>query len=222
MRLHVLSALRAATYLGDGGLIALAVCMQLFAFSMIILSGTLRTIHPIGSILKGLDDHQGMRFLLRRAYVFLAVCLAIYAVAIAVFPADISLLLGAANEQSLPVILAALPLFSLHIVMQALLYNFMPVYQLYDHKKLAMFLSIGQTLLPMVGFWLLKGGWIGFFLGQMVVALVIIVASWVIRRKQPSLSPLLLIPKSDPKVVYDVTIAANEVDMKECLYGNPR
>lgn len=207
----------AATYLGDGGLIALAVCMQLFAFSMIILSGTLRTIHPIGSILKGLDDHQGMRFLLRRAYVFLAVCLAIYAVAIAVFPADISLLLGAANEQSLPVILAALPLFSLHIVMQALLYNFMPVYQLYDHKKLAMFLSIGQTLLPMVGFWLLKGGWIGFFLGQLVVALVIIVASWVIRRKQPSLSPLLLIPKSDPKVVYDVTIAANEVDMKECL-----
>lgn len=41
------------------GLIALVVCMQLFAFAMIILTGTLRTIQPIGSILKGLGDDRG-------------------------------------------------------------------------------------------------------------------------------------------------------------------
>ena len=137
----------ASTYLGDGGLIALAVCMQLFSFSMIILSGTLRTIQPVGSILKGLGDDRGMVFLMQRAYTFLIICLAIYTVALIAFPTQISALLGATNEASLPIILKALPLFSLHIIMQALLYNLMPVYQFYNHKRLAFFLSIAQTLL---------------------------------------------------------------------------
>ena len=196
----------ASTYLGDGGLIALAVCMQLFSFSMIILSGTLRTIQPVGSILKGLGDDRGMIFLLQRAYTFLIICLAIYTVAIIAFPTQISALLGATNEASLPVILKALPLFSLHIIMQALLYNLMPVYQFYNHKRLAFFLSIAQTLLPVIGFWALRGGWIGFFIGQSIVALVIIVSTIVIRRNDKSLMPIFLIPRNSGKPIYDVTI----------------
>lgn len=196
----------AGTYLGDGGLIALAVCMQLFSFSMIILTGTLRTIQPVGSILKGLGDDRGMLFLLKKAYTFLAICLAIYAISIVVLPVQISELLGAANENSLPFILEALPLFSLHIVMQAMLCNLMPVYQFYGHKNLALILSIGQTLLPMFGFWLLQGGWLGFFLGQVVIAVVILICTLVIRSKNRSLTPLLLIPRGEDKDVYDVTI----------------
>lgn len=196
----------ASTYLGDGGLIALAVCMQLFAFSMIILTGTLRTIQPVGSILKGLGDNRGMIFLIRRAYRFLFICLAIYAVCLVAFPVQISGLLGASNETSLPFILKALPLFSLNIIMQALLYNLMPIYQFYGHKNLALFLSFGQTLLPMLGFWALKGGWLGFFLGQIVVAVVILICTSIIRSKNKSLMPIFLIPRNDGKDVYDVTI----------------
>lgn len=207
----------ASTYLGDGGLIALAVCMQLFAFSMIILTGILRTIQPIGSILKGLGDDQGMLFLIRRAYTFLAICLAIYAIAIIALPVQISELLGAASENSLPVILNALPLFSLHIVMQALLYNLIPVYQFYGHKNLALIISFGQTLLPMVGFWSLQGGWLGFFLGQAVVAVIILICSTVIRSKDKSLSPVFLIPKGDAKEVYDVTIETTVASLGESL-----
>lgn len=199
----------AGTYLGDGGLIALAVCMQLFSFSMIILTGTLRTIQPVGSILKGLGDDRGMLFLLKRAYTFLAICLAVYAIAIVVLPVQISGLLGASNEQTLPVILNALPLFSLHIVMQALLYNLIPVFQFYGHKNLALIISFGQTLLPMFGFWLLHGGWLGFFLGQAVVAVIILVCTTVIRNKDKALTPVFLIPRGDDRKVYDVTIDTN-------------
>lgn len=196
----------ASNYLGDGGLIALAVCLQLFAFSMIFLTGTLRTIQPVGSILKGLGDDRGMVFLVRKAYKFLAVCLAVYAAAIVFFPAQISQMLGATNEASLPIILKALPLFSLNIIMQALLYNLMPVFQLYGHKKLALFLSVSQTLFPMFGFWALEGGWLGFFLGQVAVAVVILITTAVIRSRNKSLMPLLLIPENDVKQVYDVTV----------------
>ncbi len=196
----------ASNYLGDGGLITLAVCMQLFAFSMIFLTGTLRTIQPVGSILKGLGDDRGMRFLMRKAYMFLAVCLAVYSAALVLFPAQISKMLGATSEASLPIILKALPLFSLNIIMQSLLYNLMPVFQLYEHKKLALFLSIGQTLFPMLGFWLLKGGWLGFFLGQVAVAVIILVTTAVIRSRNNSLMPLLLIPGNDIKEIYDVTV----------------
>lgn len=199
----------ASTYLGDGGLIALAVCMQLFAFSMIILTGTLRTIQPVGSILKGLDDDRGMLFLLKKAYTFLAICLTAFALLLVVFPTHISALLGAADEEALHIIMKALPLFSLNIVMEALIYNLIPVYQFYGYKNLALTISFGKTLLPMFGFWLLQGGWIGFFLGQAVVAVFILICTAAIRSKDKSLTPVFLIPRGDDKDVYDVTIDTN-------------
>ena len=84
----------AGHYLGDDGLVALAVCMQLFAFSMIILTGTLRTIQPVGSILKGLEDSRGMLMLMKRGYSFMAVCFALYTAILLFFPAQIGSLLG--------------------------------------------------------------------------------------------------------------------------------
>lgn len=205
----------ASTYLGDGGLIALAVCMQLLGFSMIILTGTLRTIQPVGSILMGLGDDRGMLFLYRKAYTFLLVCLAVFCLILVLFPAQISGILGAATPKSLPIILKALPLFSLHIIMQALLYNLIPVYQFYGHQNLALFISFGQTLLPMFGFWMLQGGWIGFFLGQAVVAVVILICTMAIRRKNKLLTPVFLIPKGENQAVYDVTIGTSLASLGE-------
>ena len=186
----------ASTWLGDAGLVALAVCMQMLLFSMIILTGTLRTIQPVGSILRGQDNHRGMRRLMFLAYRFMAVCLLVYVVAIVLLPTQIAHLLGATDAHVMPVVLAALPPFSLNILMQVLMYCLMPVYQLYDHKYLAMFLSIGQTLLPMVGFWVLHGGWMGFFYGQLAVAVVILISTTVMHHRDKRLSWLLLIPKN--------------------------
>lgn len=209
----------ASTYLGEGGLVALAVCVQLVSFSMIILSGSLRTIQPIGAILKGLGDDRGMSLLLKRTYTFLGICLALYAAVIVAFPAPIARILGAANESSMPFVLEALPLFSLNIVMQVLLYNLMPVYQFYGHNRLALFLSIAQTIFPMIGFWILRGGWIGFFLGQAIVAIVLLVFTSVVRSKDKNLAPLTLIPRSDVKKVFDVTMETSAGALKDCLTG---
>lgn len=200
----------AGTYLGDEGLIALAVCMQLFAFSMIFLTGTIRTIQPVGSILHGIGDDRGMLLLMRRAYRFLSICLVVYVLLIVIFPVQVGHILGVNSASSIPIIRKALPAFTLQIVMQALLCCLIPVYQFYDHKHLAFLISVGQTLLPMICFWVLRGRWIGFFLGQAIVAVIVLICTGSIRyRNKYRQTPVFLVPKSEENDVYDVTVETN-------------
>lgn len=191
----------ATNYLGDSGLITMAVCMQLFTFSMIILTGTLRTIQPVGAILRGIGDSTGMLLLMKKAYIFMAICLAVYCTAISLFPTQIAAILGANSPDAMDSILVALPAFSLNIIMQALLYNLMPNYQFFGRHNLALFLSVAQTLLPIVGFWAMcryciDYAWFGFFLGQVVTAIVVLVWCAVIRRRE-HLYPVFLIPRTE-------------------------
>lgn len=207
----------ASTYLGDSGLVALAVCMQLFAFSMIILTGTLRTIQPVGSILKGMDDTRGMLMLMRRAYRFLAICLFFYAAAIIIFPSQIGAVLGVTGGSNATMVARALPLFSLNIVMQGLLYNLMPIFIFYGRKPLALFLSVAQALLPMVFFFLTQGHWLGFFLGQLLTAVVLLVWCHILRRKDSSLTPFFLIPMKSEAQVFEVTASTNLQSLTETV-----
>ncbi|MCQ2169033.1 MAG: ATP-binding protein [Bacteroidales bacterium] len=196
----------ASRYIGDDGLVALAVCIQLLAFSMIILNGTLRAIQPVGSILRGLDDSKGMQMLIKRGYLFMALCFIGYTAVLVLFPAQIGSLLGVPEGNGLDMVRKAVPLFSLNIVMQAMLCNLLPVFQFYGRKGLALLLSIAQTLLPMVFFLLLKGRWIGFFIGQIVTGLAIMVWEMILRHRDPGLSRFLLIPFSNEAEVLDMTL----------------
>lgn len=207
----------ASRYLGDDGLVALAVCIQLLAFSMIILTGTLRTIQPVGSILKGLDDSRGMLMLMKRGYAFMAVCFIVFVAILVLLPAQIGSLLGVTEGSGLDMVRKALPLFSLNIVMQAMLCNLLPVFQFYDRKGLALLLSIAQTLLPMVFFLLLRGNWIGFFVGQAVSALAIGVWEMILRRKDPTLCRFLLIPMKDNTKILDMTLSPTIQSLSEAV-----
>lgn len=207
----------ASRFLGDEGLVALAVCIQLLAFSMIILTGTLRTIQPVGSILKGMEDNKGMLMLIKRGYAFMAICFTAFTTALLLFPTQIGTLLGATQGKGLGIIKTAVPLFSLNIVGQAMLCNLLPAFQFYGRKGLALLLSIGQALLPMVFFFLLKGNWIGFFVGQIATAVLIIIPQIHIRRKNPNLSRFLLIPTEDDKKVLDITLHADIRELSEAI-----
>jgi len=209
------------TYMGEYGLIALAVCMQLFSLSMIILTGTLQAIQPVGAILKGINDSKGMMMLLGKAYKFLAVCLAVYSLLIVFFPVEISGFLGVKDDNAIPIVMSALPAFSLNIVMQALLYNLLPVYQFYAHHRMALFLSIGQTLLPVAGFWALAAirtfnPWYGFFLGQSITAVVLLVSSLFISRKNNSI-PVILVPRDNGSPSLEMSFSYSEGAMHKAF-----
>lgn len=207
----------ASRFLGDDGLVALAVCIQLFAFSMIILTGTLRTIQPVGSILKGLDDDKGLLLLMKRGYAFMAVCFAVYTALLVLLPGQIGSLLGVQEGSGLEMVRKALPLFSLNIVMQALLCFLLPAFQLYGRNGLALLLSIAQTLLPMVFFLLMRGRWIGFFVGQVVTGLAILVWEIVLRHRDRRLCRFLLIPSCDDSKVLDMSLAPSSQALSEAI-----
>lgn len=205
----------ASIYMGDAGVVVLAVCTQLFGFSMIFLSGTLNTLQPMSAILKGASDGKGMLILLRQAYTFLFICLAIYALFICFAPTQIAEFFGVSTEQQMQVAMQALPLYSLHIVMQSLFYQFITIYQIHDHPRFAIYLSTGQSIFPAVGFALLAvaGGpvspWWGFFLGQAFTVLSLL--PFVVREqhRNPRLTPIFLIQQNDESVTLDVSVATN-------------
>lgn len=95
----------------------------------------------------------------------------------------------------------------------------MPVYQFYDHKNLALFLSVGQTLLPMLCFWGMKGHWMGFFVGQIITAVVILISTFLIKSKDKKLSAIFLIPETESDAVYDSTIPTNHQALGETRIG---
>ena len=207
----------ASRYLGDDGLVVLAICIQLLAFSMIILTGTLRTIQPVGSILKGLDDSKGISMLMKRAYTFMAICFVVFTFLLVFFPVQIGSLLGVHGGEAQEMVRKAIPLFSLNIVGQSMLCNLLPVFQLYDRKGLALLLSTSQTLLPMLFFLLLRGNWIGFFIGQVVTAVAIAVWGIILRRKDPSLSRFLLIPRKNDSEVLDISVQTTTQSLSEAV-----
>lgn len=207
----------ASRFLGDDGLYALAVCMQLFSFSMIIVTGTIRTVQPVGAILKGMDDSRGMLMLMMRSYAFMAICYVVFTALLVLLPGQIGSLLGVEEGGGLDMVKKALPLFSLNIILQGLLCNLLCVFQFYERKALSLLLSITQALLPMLFFLALRGNWIGFFVGQVVTGLAIVVGGVVLRRRDRSLSRILLIPMKDDTKVLDMTLQPTTQSLSEAV-----
>ena len=217
----------ASRFLGDDGLYAMAVCMQLFSFSMIIVTGTVRTVQPVGAILKGLGDTKGMLMLMKRSYVFMAVCYVFFTALLVLLPGQIGLLLGVEEGSGLDMVKKALPPFSLNIIFQGLLCNLLCVFQFYERKGLSLLLSITLALLPMAFFFALRGNWIGFFVGQVVTGLAILACEMVLRRRDRRLCRILLIPMKDDTKALDITLkpttqslSAAVADLRSFLSSN--
>lgn len=187
------------TYLGQGGIIALSVCVYLLCLSMIILSGTLKALQPVASILKGAGDGQGVLMVVRKAYRFMSICLCVFVLPLMAFPQWVATAFGISDSAMAEMTVSAIPAFSVNIIFQCVVYLLIPIYQLYGNKLLANFISVGQSLAPMLGMWLLAAVapgyvWWGFALGQAVIVIVLLLLNVVICSRDKSLIPVLLIP----------------------------
>lgn len=187
------------TYLGQGGIIALSVCVYLLCLSMIILSGTLKALQPVASILKGAGDGQGVLMVVRKAYRFMVICLCVFVLPLMAFPQWVATAFGISDGTMAEITASAIPAFSVNIIFQCVVYLLIPVYQLYGNKLLANFISVGQSLAPMLGMWLLAAVapryvWWGFALGQVVIVIILLLLNVMICSRDKSLIPVLLIP----------------------------
>ena len=214
----------AINYIGAAGIVTLSICMYLLRFSMIILTGTLESFQPVAAILKGSGDNRGVVLVLGRAYKFLAVSLSVLALILIIFPGWIATLFGIADAPSLAMLHIALPAYAFNILLQCAVYLLIPVYQIYSHKNMALIISVGQPLLPMVCYWALSAAvaaghswvnpWWGFAIGQLIV--VAILVPFALTRKGRHI-PFILIPSDNPDELYDISITPSIDRMADAL-----
>lgn len=208
----------AMTYLGQGGIIALSVCVYLLCLSMIILTGTLKAFQPVASILKGADDGRGVVMVICKAYRFMFMCLAVFVVPLVFCPRLVAMAFGISEPSFLDVTAEAIRAYSLNIIFQCVVYLLIPIYQLYGNKALATFISVGQSLAPLLGMWLLAVAapryvWWGFALGQAVIAILIVFFAWIKGRRDKTVMPLVLVPRSEIVNGFETSIRAICDDM---------
>lgn len=212
----------AMSYLGEGGILALSVCIYLLGLSMIILTGTLKAFQPVASILKGADDGQGVLMVIRKSYRFMAICLAVFVLPLVLFPREVAVIYGVTSQEWIEMVSQAIPPFTLNIIFQCVVYLLIPIYQLYDNKLIATFISVGQSLAPMLGMWLLAEVapdyvWWGFALGQVAIALLVGLFSILLRQRNPHLRPFILVPSNDDLEGFETSVSANIQAMGETL-----
>lgn len=211
-------------YLGGNGIVTLSVCVYLLQFSMILLTGTLESFQPVAAILKGSGDNRGVALVLRKAYSFLVVGLSVLSFILVLFPDWIAALFGIDDPAVTATMRVALPAFAANIVLQCIVYLLIPVYQIYNHKFLALVISFGQPLLPMLFFWLLSflstsgadtvNPWWGFAFGQICVVLVLL--PFTLAQKGKHL-PFILIPTDSPDLLFDISVKPSVEDMMKVL-----
>lgn len=216
----------AMDYLGAAGIVTLSVCMYMLRFSMIILTGTLESFQPVAAILKGSGDNNGVALVLGRAYRFLGVSLAALALVLILFPGLIETIFGIDDPASVSVMDMALPAYALNIVLQCAVYLLIPVYQIYSHRSLALVISFGQPLLPMLCFWGLAAlhtsgaGWLnpwwGFASGQIAVVLILLPLALTRRGNHRR---FVLIPRDNPDSIFDTTVQPSLPMMGDALAG---
>lgn len=214
----------AMNYLGGEGIVTLSICMYLLQFSMIILTGTLESFQPVAAILKGSGDNRGVALVLRNAYGFLAAGVSVLALILILFPQWIISFFGIVDPDSIKMLHVALPAFAANIILQCSVYLLIPVYQIYEHKMLALVISLGQPLLPMVFFWIFSSlfahgaswinPWWGFAVGQICVVLILL--PFALSRKGDHL-PFFLIPADRPKRLFDISVKPSVDRMMQSL-----
>lgn len=212
----------AMTYLGQGGIIALSICVYLLCLSMIILTGTLKAFQPVASILKGAGDSRGVVMVIRKAYRFMFVCLFFFVLPMVLCPRIVAMAFGISEAEYLDVAAGAIPAYSLNIIFQCVVYLLIPIYQLYGNKALATFISVGQSLAPLFGMWLMAAVapryvWWGFALGQAVVALLIVIFACAKCKRKKSVMPLTLVPRSEVVRGFETSVRGRLEDMADFI-----
>ena len=142
--------------LGQAGIFAFAVCMNLLQVYNLFLSGTCQTLHSLGAIQVGKHDAEGFRLVLRKSFRFITVAMAITCLVVWIDPQAIAALFGADNPDYIAETNSALRIFALSFIPFCYIYVLMIVYKLYGHHNMALFVSFALSLTVIPVMWIIS------------------------------------------------------------------
>jgi len=132
--------------LGSSGMFIWSVCMEIFDFVLIAMSGVETSMVSIGGFLTGGDDITGLRLLVRRILWIVCSLLFLLTLAIMIAPQAVAVVFGARGADSIDSLSQALRIFSLSLVPIGVMNVMRVVFQLLGHRFASGTLFTSQML----------------------------------------------------------------------------
>ena len=165
---------------GRTGIFVFAVCMNLLQVYNLFLSGTCQTLQSLGAIQVGKGDYNGLKTVLRRAFRFITVSMAITCAFVWIDPQAIARLFGAVDPAMIQESKHALRVFALSFIPFCYIYVLMIVYKLYSQHRMALFISLALSLTVIPVLWLMARYvpqylWYSYLVAYVIEAVVIFI-----------------------------------------------
>ena len=129
--------------------------MNLLQVYNLFLCGTCQTLQSLGAIQVGKGDAAGLRMVIRKAFRFITVAMAVTCLFVWIDPQAIASLFGADNPEYIAET-AALRIFALSFIPFCYIYVLMIVYKLYKHHRMALFISFALSLTVIPVLWVVS------------------------------------------------------------------
>lgn len=166
--------------LGRTGIFAFAVCMNLLQIYNLFVSGTCQTLQSLGAIQVGKGNEDGLRTVLRKAFRFITIAMAVTCLFVWIDPQAIVKLFGANEPELIAEGNHALRVFALSFIPFCYIYVLMIVYKLYGHHHMALFISFALSLTVIPVLWIMSRTmpsllWYSYLIAYLIEALAIVV-----------------------------------------------
>ena len=139
--------------MGHVGIFAFAVCLNLLQIYNLFMAGVCRTMQSLGAIQVGKGDNNAFRFLLVKSFRFITVSVAVICIMVWIEPSIISRLFGATEGEMMTASNHALRILAFGFIPFCYIYPLMIVYKLYNHHKMALFISFALSLTVIPVLW---------------------------------------------------------------------
>lgn len=166
--------------MGHVGIFAFAVCLNLLQIYNLFMAGVCRTMQSLGAIQVGKGDNNAFRFLLVKSFRFITVSVAVICILVWIEPSIISRLFGATEGEMMTESNHALRILAFGFIPFCYIYPLMIVYKLYNHHKMALFISFALSLTVIPVLWTMSRLapnllWYSYLIAYAIEALMIFV-----------------------------------------------
>ena len=153
--------------------------MNLLQVYNLFLSGTCQTLQSLGAIQVGKHDAEGLNVVLRKAFRFITIAMAITCLFVWIDPQAIAALFGANNPDYIVETDNALRIFAISFIPFCYIYTLMVVYKLYGYHKMALFISLALSLTVIPVLWGVAHTvpnylWYSYLIAYIIEALLIV------------------------------------------------
>ena len=204
------------TSLGSQGMSIMAVCFNIMMLSSMFIGGTSQALQPVGGVLFGGKDYEGLKIAVKTSFKVLVTCISFIFVILIVFPNKCAELFGVSGIENITV---AIRIFALSIPIFAANYLMMVNYQIIRIKALSIFISCGQALMVVPVMFIFSKidnhlVWYSFLIGELIVLLITGVFAENYRKKDASLGFFFLLPKKLDNM-HSFSISYEDMDIEK-------